>query len=125
MGLLLTIGSWITGGGLGSITREIRGMRKDALDAKNETQRVKLEKDMALLETKRDVLIAEARSNWNIIFRGFLALPFGLFVWKVIVWDKLLKFGVTDDLSPEMWKLLAVVYGFYFVYETAALFKRR
>ncbi len=121
IGKLLT---WVMGGGVASITESIRTMRKDALDAKNTSERIQLEKEVASLENRRAVLVAEAKSNWNVVFRVFLALPFGLFIWKVIAWDKLLGRGATDNLSPELWNLMMIVYGFYFVYETAALFKR-
>ena len=117
--------SWLIGGGVSTITKSIRVMRKDALDAKNAEQRVALEKTVAVLENRRAVMVAEAKSNWNVIFRIILALPFAAFVWKVIVWDKVLGWGVTDNLSPELWNLMMVVYGFYFVYETASLFKRQ
>jgi hypothetical protein len=118
------LASWLLGGGVSAITGSIREMRKDALEAKNASERIELEKEIGTLENRRAVLVAEAKSNWNVVARIFLAAPFGLFIWKVIVWDKLLKLGSTDGLSPDLWNLMMVVYGFYFVYETAALFKR-
>lgn len=116
--------SWFIGGGVSSITDSIRVMRKDALEANNAEKRIELEREAEVLENRRSVLVAEAKGNWNVIFRFVLAAPFAIFMWKVIVWDKVLGRGVTDNLSPELWNLMMVVYGFYFVYETAALFKR-
>lgn len=125
--LLAKIGTWLLGGGVSAITESIRDIRKDALDAKNTSERIELEGVVATLENRRAVLVAEAKSNWNVVFRVFLAMPFALFVWKAIVFDKLLKWGdgSTDDLSPDLWNLMMIVYGFYFVYETAALFRRK
>jgi hypothetical protein len=116
--------SWLLGGGVATITQNIREIRKDALEARNAQERINLESEIAVLENRRSVLIAEAKSNWNVIFRVVLALPFCIFIWKVIVYDKVLGLGATDDLSRDLWNLMLVVYGFYFVYETAALFKK-
>ena len=116
--------SWLLGGGVAAITKSIQEIRKAELDAKNTTERIKTEKEIATLEARRLVLVAEAKSNWNVAFRAFMALPFVLFVWKTVGYDKILGWGSTDNLSPELWNLMMVVYGFYFVYETAALFKR-
>lgn len=116
--------NFIGGGIVGQIGKELNTAYANRLAAKNSSERIAADKEIAGLEARKEVLVAESRKGWNIAFRAFLALPFGLFVWKVVVWDKLLGLGVTDDLSTDMWKLMAVVYGFYFVYETAALFKR-
>tara|TARA_R110000851_G_scaffold32845_4_gene87836 strand:- start:856 stop:1176 length:321 start_codon:yes stop_codon:yes gene_type:complete len=83
------------------------------------------EKTHLTLETLNAVLVAEAKGNWNVFFRMFLAFPFAVFLWKVVIWDKVLGWGVTDDLSPDLWNLMMIVFSFFFVYETAALFKRR
>jgi hypothetical protein len=123
--MLATILSWVTGGGVSSITGAIRDMRKDALDAGNTERRIELESTIAVMENRRAVLVAEAKGNWNVFFRMFLAFPFAVFLWKVVIWDKVLGWGVTDDLSPDLWNLMMIVFGFFFVYETAALFKRR
>ena len=116
--------SWLLGGGVAAIGQSIRDIRKDALDAKNTSDRIKLEKEAATLEARRSVLVAEAKSNWNVVFRAVMAFPFIAFVYKVVIYDKLFGLGSTDNLSPDLWNLMMVVYGFYFVYETAALFKR-
>jgi hypothetical protein len=123
--MLATILSWFAGGGVSSITGAIRGMRKDALDAGNTERRIELESTIAGMENRRAVLVAEAKGNWNVFFRMFLAFPFAVFLWKVVIWDKVLGWGVTDDLSPDLWLLMMIVFSFFFVYETAALFKRR
>lgn len=110
--------------GIGSIGKEIRLAQKQKLDAKNESERIAADQSIETLKSRRDVLMAEAKQAWNVVFRTMLAAPFGIFVWKVVVWDKILGLGRTDDLSPDMWNLMMVVYGFYFVYETAVLFKK-
>ena len=122
--MLSLILNFLSGGIVGQIGKQLNQAYKTRLDSKNETERVEADKTIASLEARKAVLVAESRSQWNIIFRAILAVPFAAFVWKVIVWDKLLGLGTTDNLSPELWNLMMVVYGFYFVYETASLFKR-
>lgn len=122
IGLIL---NFLGGGIVGQIGKELNAAYKSKLAAKNNTERVEADKVISTLQARKDVLVAESRSRWNIAFRAFLALPFGLFVWKAVVWDKLLGLGATDDLSADLWNLMMVVYGFYFVYETASLFKRK
>ena len=122
IGLIL---NFLGGGIVGQIGKELNAAYKNKLAAKNNTERVEADKVISTLQARKDVLVAESRSRWNIAFRAFLALPFGLFVWKAVVWDKLLGLGATDDLSADLWNLMMVVYGFYFVYETASLFKRK
>jgi hypothetical protein len=46
--------------------------------------------------------------------RPLFALPFILFTWKVVVWDKLLGWGITDPLDPKMWGVFMLVVGAYF-----------
>ena len=123
--MLAKVLSWVAGGGVSSITGAIRDMRKDALDAGNTASRIELEATIAGMENRRDVLVAEAKGNWNVFFRILLAFPFAVFLWKVVIWDKVLGWGVTDDLSPDLWNLMMIVFAFFFAYETAALFKRR
>jgi hypothetical protein len=42
------------------------------------------------------------------------ALPFILFTWKIIVWDKLRGWGVTDPLDPKMWSVFMIMVAAYF-----------
>ena len=57
--MFATILSWVTGGGISSITGAIRDMRKDALDAGNTASRIELESTIAVMENRRAVLVAD------------------------------------------------------------------
>jgi hypothetical protein len=49
--------------------------------------------------------------------RPLFAMPFILFTWKVIVWDKLLAdwtHGSTDPLDPKMWGVFMAIVIAYF-----------
>lgn len=55
--------------------------------------------------------------------RPLFAIPFILYTWKLIIWDKLLGWGVTDPLGQELTTLMWVIVGAFFV--TRPFEKRR
>ena len=105
------------------ITQAIVKARADALNATTEQERIASTERAKALEARRDVLVAEAGvSRANIVVRSFLAAPIIFVLWKLFIWDKALgeyTHGRTDALSPEMWQIVNIVIGFYFLYEGA------
>lgn len=104
-------------------------------NAVTEQDRIASGERISALQSKRDVLIAEAGSGWNTIGRFILMFPFAIIVWQYIVWDKIAcKWFTaaelvgptcsTDPLGGELSYLLYVVYGFYFLNEIAKVVKR-
>ena len=59
--------------------------------------------------------MAEAGSRINAIMRAGFGLPPMIYLAKLYLWDKVLGWGVTDPLSPELWNVLWTVVGFYFL----------
>ncbi|SRR6266545_4780288 len=45
------------------------------------------------------LVIAEQGRWYTAIIRPLLALPVAIFLWKVIVWDKVLGLGSTDEIT--------------------------
>ena len=45
------------------------------------------------------VILAEQGRWYTAIVRPLLALPIVIYFWKVIVWDKVLGWGVTDPIT--------------------------
>jgi len=109
--------------GLADPISKIADARIAATNATTEQERIASEERARTLELRRDVLVKEAgQSNVNAFVRLFLAAPVGIVLWKVFVWDKALgqwTQGRTDALSPELWHVVTVVLGFYFLYEAA------
>jgi hypothetical protein len=70
------------------------------------------------------VLMREADGRINGIIRAMLAVPVVVFLWKVIIWDKVLALGSTDDLSENLWYVAMMVLGFYYVHWTVGRLKR-
>ena len=48
------------------------------------------------------IIIAEQGRWWTAIIRPLLAAPVVIFLWKVIVWDKVLGLGSTDPLTGDV-----------------------
>jgi hypothetical protein len=107
--------SWLLGGGLSAIGAQLNTAYKNKLDAKNDGERIEAEKQIAQLEARQAVLIAE-QGNWATRWiRPAFALPFILYNFKIIVYDKMLGWGVTDALSEQFWQLQMIVFGAYFL----------
>lgn len=68
-------------------------------------------------EINAQVVIAE-QGNWITRWqRPMFALPFIIFTWKVVVWDKVLgqwTQASTDPLDPRMWGVFMAVVVAYF-----------
>lgn len=77
-------------------------------------------------------IIREEQGWWvTALIRPLMAMPFIIFSWKVIVWDKVLGSwtgGSTDPLDPNMWSVFLTVVGAYFggrtIEKVARIFKR-
>ena len=100
---------------LGKIAESIVVAKTKALDAKTEQDRIKASVLINQLEARQSVLIAEQGSRITRWIRPAFALPFIIYNFKVIVWDKVLSLGTTDDLSSSYWQLQMVVFGAYFL----------
>ena len=94
-------------------------------NAKTDQDRIRADVDIAALSAKQAVLIAESRTPINQCVRLVLTLPAAAFLWKVIIWDKLLSLGATDALSQNLWYYVFMVLSFYFLDNALTMFKRR
>ena len=113
--ILKTILSWATGGGIAAIGGELRAAYEAKLNAQTDQQKLAAEETIARLEAQQSILIAEQGRWLTAWVRPMIALPFVLYLWKLIIWDKVLGWGATDDLSPNLWNMMTVVVGAYFL----------
>lgn len=110
-----TILGWLTSGGIRSIGDQLNRAYETRLKADTDKGKLEAEQVIKQLEARRDVLVAEARGKLTHWIRPAFAFPFIIYDFKVIVWDKVLVLGVTDDLSPTFWQLQMIVFGAYFL----------
>lgn len=111
--------SWITGDLTGAIERAYT----KKLEAETDAKRLAAEYELEHLK-QRAQIIANAQSDpFERFIRIFWTLPFVIYTWKLIVWDKILTWGVTDNLSPELWSIMWIVLGGYFIDTVVRRFK--
>ena len=84
--------------------------------------------EIAARSAAKEIIIAEQGHWYTAVIRPLFALPFVIFAWKIIVWDKVLKMGVTDAIDPNMWSVFMAVVASYFglsaIDRIAKVFKR-
>ena len=65
-------------------------------------------------EVNGAVVIAEQGRWYTACIRPLMMLPFIIFTWKVIVFDKVMGWGVTDRLDDKMWNVFMIAVASYF-----------
>ena len=65
-------------------------------------------------ELSTQVVIAEQGRWYTALPRPLFALAFIIYVWKVVVWDKVLGLGSTDPLSGDVAQWAMIVLTAYF-----------
>lgn len=121
---ILTLLVSLFSGPLSGIAKEIRLVKEAQIKAENETQRLVLDERLAELEAQRSVIIASQPDLiWRLCRAGF-AVPFIIYINKIVVWDKVFGLGVTDNLSADLWYLLYMIVGGFFVETTTRIIRR-
>ena len=99
---------------------------KDALAAGLAAKEI--EAEIAARADARAIIIAEQGRWYTAIVRPLLVLPFGLYVWKIVLVDVVLGLGSTDPLRGDMATVMMIVIGSYFggrtIEKVAQVFKR-
>jgi len=123
-------------GTINHVTDAISNERIAGLNATTDRERIASNERVNTLQMRRDVMIAEAGSKLNARIRAALALGPTTILAKIFIWDKVVgsfygcagpsgmhKAGcetfITDPLDPNLWQVVMVVLGFYFLSEGA------
>lgn len=112
IGLIL---KWLSGGGIAAIGGELRAAYEARLKATNDHEKLMAEETIARLEAQQSILLQEQGRWLTAWVRPAIAAPFVVYIWKLILWDKVLGYGTTDDLSPNLWNMMTVIIGAYFL----------
>lgn len=108
---------------INNITASIANEKIAVTNAKTEQERIAAQERVNTLQARRDLMIAESqRSNTNAYIRSGIALGPMIYLLKIFIWDKVLQtltHGNTDPLDDNLWQVIMVVLGFYFLYEGA------
>ncbi len=79
-------------------------------------------------ELSQQLVVAEQGNRIARLVRPLFAVPFIVYVWKIVVWDKVMALGSTDPLGADMTSLMTTVVAAYFggrtIEKVAAILKR-
>lgn len=105
------------------IAGEIRGALQDRLNAQNDAARIAADERLAFLQAR--LASQQMGGRWITFIQIGFALPFVLYNAKLIIYDKMLGWGITDPLSPALYDLQTTVISFFFVATTVRAVIRR
>lgn len=122
--MLAALAAFLAKIGIGSIASKIADAYLAKQNAATEQERIAADERIKALEARRDVMIAEAGSPLNALIRLAFALPFVVYIGKLVLWDKVLGLGSTDPLSPMLENVMWTVVGFFFLHWTVGAIRR-
>ena len=93
---------------------------KAKLDSQNtqgaqaaEVARAALLAEVDARKSANAIIIAEQGRWYTAVIRPLLALPVIIYLWKVIVWDKVLGWGTTDAIAGDVGVLAGTIVTTY------------
>jgi uncharacterized membrane protein len=102
-------------GGLTAVLKAIQQERRNAQNATTERERQASEERIEILQQRAEIIKRAQSDPYERFIRMGFALPFVIYIWKLVVWDKVFGFGATDALSPELSDIMWTVILGYFV----------
>lgn len=106
-------------GGLTAVIKAIQQARRDAENAETEQERIAAQERIETLQARAEIIKKAQSDSFERWVRIGFAFPFIAYVWKLVIWDKVLGLGATDNLSADLWWILKIVLGGYFLNVTA------
>ena len=100
---------------LEKIGRQIAEVKMAKINAQGEQDKLVHDERIVVLEGRRDLLLEETKHSATRWIRPLFTLPFIIYNLKLVVWDAVLGWGVTDPLSRDMWYVEMTIIGFYFL----------
>lgn len=106
---------FFAGGGLSAITDRLADAYEVKKAAETYKDRIRADVTISQLQARQSALI-EGQGSWvSKAVQAAWAAPFVIYTFKVIVWDKVLGWGVTDKLGAYEENLGLLIAGFYFL----------
>jgi hypothetical protein len=127
--------SWLASLLGGPVVSGLINAYKAKLEATNTTEahavdlaKAEIEGEIKQRQVEASIIRQEEGRWWTAAIRPLFAMPFVIFTFKVVVWDKVFGWGTTDPLDPNMWSVFLTVIGAYFggrtIEKVARIFKR-
>lgn len=115
-------------GPLTSISNDLKEAYQSKLLATTDKERIAADERINLLEARKSTIMAAQSDPMERWVRIGFALPFIIYINKLLVWDKVLGMGTTDALSNDLTQLFWIIIGGYFldttIKGTARILKR-
>ena len=102
---------------VGRIGEKIIDAKVELAKAETDQERIAAGERVSRLEAQRDVLVAEQGSWFTRGPRALMGWAAAIYVAKLLVWDKVLAFGVTDAVTGDLREWMLVIIGGYFLTE--------
>jgi hypothetical protein len=87
-----------------------------------------IEAEIAARAQASAIILAEQGRWWTSMIRPLAALPVVIYIWKVVVYDKVLALGTTDPITGDVGTWAGVIITTYFggrtIEKVARIFKR-
>ena len=106
----------------GPIVKGLIDGYKIKLESKGKTEQIaadlagkEIEAEIAANARAHELLKVEQGVWYTAIVRPLFALAIIIYVWKVVVWDKVLGWGTTDPLTGMMAEWAGIIITAYFV----------
>jgi len=111
-------------GPLSDISNDLKEAYQSKLAATNDKERIAADERINNLEARKAIILAAQSDPFERWVRILFAVPFALYIWKLVVYDKILEWGTTDNLSPDLWNMFYIILGGYFVVNTVRTLKK-
>lgn len=102
-------------GPLSSISNDLKEAYAARLKAETDEERLAQEERIKILEARKEVILKAQGDTYEKWVRILLALPFVVYINKLVLWDKVFGLGVTDPLGEDLTLVMMLVLGGYFV----------
>lgn len=113
MGLLVKILGFFTSTAFGSITEQLKEAYRMKLEAQTNEAKLEADQYIAHLQAQQQVLLAEQGRWYTSWIRPAMAFPVILYIWKLIICDTILQWGVTQNPGEFVNWIVITVIGAY------------
>jgi hypothetical protein len=102
---------------INGITSAISNEKIAALNATTQEEQIAANERISTLQAQRDVLVSDLSvSKLDIWIRSLFAAGPMFYLNKIYIYDKVLGLGSTDALDSNLWNVVMVTIGFYFLH---------
>lgn len=104
-------------GTIDNITNAIANEKIVGINATTQQAKDASDERVAALQSQMQVLLADSKiSSLDIWIRSGFAIGPLVYLNKIFLYDKVLGWGSTDPLDPNLWMMATICVGFYFVH---------